>query len=1608
MLLVVFALVACLSSVRADVDISAMGSPIPDKLYQAAIFAYRMVRPEVHITYLPLGSTQANAALVGNDVHWIGTDKLFTASEYAEHVDIQLFPSVGTGVVPVLHLPCNKLNLECIDNEDNHLTFSRKLMVEIFLRNVTMWDDDKIKALNPNLVSLNLLPNNPIDLIVRSDDTKVTEMFQESLTRFDPSFNMYWAQTFPDEPCCSPKSMWPKMDPNDADIRTRDGSISLAQYVITKYNTLSYALVSEAVEFNLIKARIINKQGVDVQADHVTIGNAIADLGSKFDDDVQFTTTMYDSGGTTAWPIVSYSYLAVRMNPLTWAQVLAVHDCDHRKGIASFWKWFMSSGLIRTMCPWMGYAAIPDAVIKLILPKFVAELYCDRTGKVADNRDDEILVVGYGLPQFAEVFKVFQYAYAAQSDTAVQIIFKNEEDDEYRPLDTEASYMITTFQDQSQNKYAQFPIAFYSIIPIYQLWNYTAMQPIKITLELNLLTDIYRGIVKEWTDPKVVALNPKLAESTWDTLGIPTKTITVVVRSDACETNGLFTSGLPNYPKGDVFDERPLRANNNLFSVQTEMEAESAVLLIKGALGYKISVGGTENQVPLIKHEDYEELPDDLSLTEMEDYVPNMVEVIVDPFEVEYLQACRDASSLNTFSGDLLISIEPIRSQDPLCYVWTSVLYLRLKANYLSGGTGLGCKPDTGALGNLVKWYLQGEDVTTKNMQNAGFSHFKDTLYQILLRGVDSLSCDKTVSLLWDPSDICAIDDWSYESTECAQGSRKLVHSWNQPRTCRKGYLLPEEKVIPCEDISNTGVSILTFVGWAIIIMICIIVYDNRTHAVVVRCVTVQQGVLLIGCFLLYALPFMEKDITDTICFLAPMLNILGGGLILGSLAYQTHSAKKPLVFVSLVKYFIYHGILMGMYVLLIVFWMSIDAPEAGRVVKDYGLRSKSEFVACVLSSMFMLVMYLSQLLVILACTWIAWGARMSPGQFNIALHNFWACICFLIRTGARFYVDRVTHQDQYDPDGKYGSLVLIDVFCITGVVMAFWLPRISILYFGENQDDLPSSFEIMLEDAVTRHFIEKVAARQVMSENVKFYTAVKHFKFFCEGRSIDDPEVIAYSKKVYNNYIKENAGQQVNISADQLNTCNKALKFQQDKSTIFDMPLREIKKVCEQNLSKVFMASKEVDKANVVNKWCENFKQFENELQQRVMESLKSNVSFKEEADLTVEDATSNEIKKVVEDKISELHELLTMNILLLGCGESGKSTISRAIKYRHRNDVDQRDVDMVKAALRDNALTSILGLIEAVVKSHCLDRLSEESRGYLRIVINCRDKQSEFDKEVAKAVLKLWQDPLIQDMSMAKHEHWNLELSKYYTKNARRFAQANFIPTQEDMSYVRLQDSLSIIEHIVVEDDLTEEFTYRMMDFAGHRHFRHKWRMSLGHEKSKMVVYTINLAGIFSVTMEDNNVFRITESLRVLEHLMTLQWFKSIPLFVVFTKNDLFAEMVKDCDFGTLLQVFPNYTGGDDAKSIMDYVKIKVDAICRPNKNTQYMTFNLFEKKDHVRMFDTMRRTILNKNKAKLKPLIRRIRMVIEAASGENDEAENPLAGASSDSRAMLGLNF
>ena len=102
-----------------------------------------------------------------------------------------------------------------------------------------------------------------------------------------------------------------------------------------------------------------------------------------------------------------------------------------------------------------------------------------------------------------------------------------------RTVDFGATDAPLKAKDLDEGKLIQFPTVLGGVVPVVNVPGIEAGQ-IKLTGEV--LADIYRGQIKKWNDPKIVALNQGAK--------LPDANITPIYRSDASGTTSIFTTYL--------------------------------------------------------------------------------------------------------------------------------------------------------------------------------------------------------------------------------------------------------------------------------------------------------------------------------------------------------------------------------------------------------------------------------------------------------------------------------------------------------------------------------------------------------------------------------------------------------------------------------------------------------------------------------------------------------------------------------------------------------------------------------------------------------------------------------------------------------------------------------------------------------------------------------------------------------------------------------------------------------------------------------------------------------------------------------------------------------
>lgn len=212
------------------------------------------------------------------------------------------------------------------------------------------------------------------------------------------------------------------------------------------------------------------------------------------------------------------------------------------------------------------------------------------------------------------------------------------------------------------------------------------------------------------------------------------------------------------------------------------------------------------------------------------------------------------------------------------------------------------------------------------------------------------------------------------------------------------------------------------------------------------------------------------------------------------------------------------------------------------------------------------------------------------------------------------------------------------------------------------------------------------------------------------------------------------------------------------------------------------------------------------------------------------------NEVDKLLED--AQEQERFVYKILLLGAGESGKSTVVKQIKmlYKVGGGPSQRELQEYVHALRRNVIEAMQILLEA---SKTLNvQLSDSSLSHDFEKIVSLDTNATLTPELAVSVDKLWKDNGIKQVFSRRDEYWNMDATPYYLNECHRIASLDFEPTEDDMVMTRVRTT-----GIVVTEVSEPPFSYQVVDVGGQRSERRKWIHCF--DDVKAIIFLEGLAG-------------------------------------------------------------------------------------------------------------------------------------------------------------------
>jgi len=274
-------------------------------------------------------------------------------------------------------------------------------------------------------------------------------------------------------------------------------------------------------------------------------------------------------------------------------------------------------------------------------------------------------------------------------------------------------------------------------------------------------------------------------------------------------------------------------------------------------------------------------------------------------------------------------------------------------------------------------------------------------------------------------------------------------------------------------------------------------------------------------------------------------------------------------------------------------------------------------------------------------------------------------------------------------------------------------------------------------------------------------------------------------------------------------------------------------------------------------------------------------------------------------------------VKLLLLGAGESGKSTIVKQMKIIHDNGFNEEDLCRFKPVIYSNTIISLVTMLRAMEKLRVTFGDSER-RDDAKLVFQTAASGKDtapFTPELTEAMKRLWKDAGVLRTFKRSREYQLNDSTKYYLDALDRLSEPNYRPTEQDILRTRVKTAG------IVEIQFTfRRLHFRLLDVGGQRTERRKWIHCF--QEVTAIIFCVALSCYDLMLAEDESTNRMMESLKLFDSIVNNQWFLNTSVILFLNKIDLFEEKIQSSE---ITICFPEYTGPGNYEHASSYIRQK-----------------------------------------------------------------------------------
>ncbi|XP_046424657.1 guanine nucleotide-binding protein subunit alpha homolog [Neodiprion fabricii] len=335
-----------------------------------------------------------------------------------------------------------------------------------------------------------------------------------------------------------------------------------------------------------------------------------------------------------------------------------------------------------------------------------------------------------------------------------------------------------------------------------------------------------------------------------------------------------------------------------------------------------------------------------------------------------------------------------------------------------------------------------------------------------------------------------------------------------------------------------------------------------------------------------------------------------------------------------------------------------------------------------------------------------------------------------------------------------------------------------------------------------------------------------------------------------------------------------------------------------------------------------------------------------------------SQEIDQELEKERQEKRR--EVKLLLLGAGESGKSTFLKQMRIIHGVKFEPELIKEYQHVIYQNIIKGMKVLVDARDKLNIpWENPKNYDIGYQLLKFeNTTILDTKLFLHYVPSLQSLWNDASIKQAFDRRREFQLSDSVQYFLDDLERIARVDYIPTQQDILHCR-KATKGISECVIT----IKNKAFLFVDVGGQRSQRQKWFQCFDCVTS--ILFLVSSSEFDQVLLEDRRTNRLEESKNIFDTIVNNILFEKISIILFLNKTDLLAKKVRSTDTD-VRWYFPEFIG--DSHSMKDVQKFILNmfiSVRREHKASLFHHFTTAVDTENIKVvFNAVKDTILIRN--------------------------------------------